>query len=142
MGKICLDCLNVVSTRFNNGGQCLQCGSDNSISIQSESMNLTFDEMFVLQSISKNKSFWQAMIDLRQKDIIEYELKISQFRAQIEQQKRTVQQQNNQPHCPYCDSINIKKISGTERVASIAALSIFSKKINKNFKCKNCGVTW
>lgn len=56
----------------------------------------------------------------------------------VEEYKR----QHAKPHCPYCNSTNIKKISGTERVASIAALGIFSKKINKSFKCKNCGATW
>ena len=34
---------------------------------------------------------------------------------------------------------NTKKISGTERVASVAMMGIFSKKINKSFKCNACG---
>lgn len=46
------------------------------------------------------------------------------------------------PKCPHCNSINISKISTTERVGSIAMLGIFSKKINKSFKCKHCGYTW
>lgn len=44
--------------------------------------------------------------------------------------------------CPYCKSTNTKKISATERVASIAMLGIFSRKINKSFKCNNCGGTF
>ena len=44
--------------------------------------------------------------------------------------------------CPYCHSTNVKKISGAERVASVAMLGIFSKKINKSFKCNNCGGTF
>lgn len=50
--------------------------------------------------------------------------------------------QYNKPKCPTCGSTNIKKISGIERGASIAAFGIFSKKINKTFKCNNCGYTW
>lgn len=46
------------------------------------------------------------------------------------------------PKCPTCQSTNIQKISPTERVGSIAMWGIFSKKINKSFKCKNCGYTW
>ena len=44
----------------------------------------------------------------------------------------------NKPKCPTCGSTNIKKIGGIERGASIAAFGIFSKKINKTFKCNNC----
>ena len=44
--------------------------------------------------------------------------------------------------CPTCDSTNIRKMGGVEHGASIAAFGIFSKKINKTFKCGNCGYTW
>ena len=48
----------------------------------------------------------------------------------------------NKPKCPTCSSTNVQKIGTGERVASVAMLGIFSKKINKSFKCKNCGYTW
>lgn len=48
----------------------------------------------------------------------------------------------NKPKCPTCQSTDIQKIGTGERIASVAALGIFSKKINKSFKCKNCGYTW
>ena len=48
----------------------------------------------------------------------------------------------NMPKCPTCGSLNVKRIGGVERGASIAAFGIFSKKINKTFKCSNCGYTW
>lgn len=48
----------------------------------------------------------------------------------------------NKPKCPTCQSTNIQKIGIGERVVSVATLGIFSKKINKSFKCKNCGYTW
>ena len=47
-----------------------------------------------------------------------------------------------QPKCPTCQSANIRKMGGIERGASIYAFGIFSKKINKTFKCQNCGYTW
>lgn len=34
------------------------------------------------------------------------------------------------------------KMSGIERGASIATFGLFSKKINKTFKCNGCGYTW
>ena len=54
----------------------------------------------------------------------------------------TISNQSNTPKCPTCGSTNIRKIGGIERGASIYAFGIFSKKINKTFKCQNCGYTW
>ena len=51
-------------------------------------------------------------------------------------------EKNCSPKCPTCGSANIKSISGTERAVSVMGLGLFSKKINKSFKCKNCGYTW
>lgn len=48
----------------------------------------------------------------------------------------------NVPTCPTCHSKNVKLISAVERGVSIIGFGIFSKKINKSFKCKNCGYTW
>lgn len=53
-----------------------------------------------------------------------------------------LEEQNRVPKCPTCGSTNIRKMGGVERGASIAAFGIFSKKINKTFKCGNCGYTW
>lgn len=48
----------------------------------------------------------------------------------------------NMPKCPTCGSLNVRHISGGERVASVGFFGILSKKINKTFKCCNCGCTW
>lgn len=50
--------------------------------------------------------------------------------------------QQNIPKCPTCGSTNIQKIGTAERVTSVLGLGLFSKKINKTYKCKNCGLTW
>lgn len=50
--------------------------------------------------------------------------------------------QSNVPKCLTCSSTNIQRIGTGERVTSVAMLGIFSKKINKSFRCKNCGYTW
>lgn len=70
-----------------------------------------------------------------------------EFEQQLEQARRyqanaQAQELLNKPKCPTCGSTNIKKIGGVERGASIWAFGIFSKKINKTFKCGNCGYTW
>ena len=70
----------------------------------------------------------------------EYEQRVEQ--ARIAQANAQAQELLNKPKCPTCGSTNIKKMGGIERGASIAAFGIFSKKINKTFKCCNCGYTW
>lgn len=106
--------------------------------------NLLYDDFLVLCDISSDNAFLQAMIDLKEKDPIEFQMKMSQFKNQVQQNTQIKQQQREQSKvlCPYCNSVNVKKISGTERVASVAMMGIFSKKINKSFKCSNCGGTF
>lgn len=106
--------------------------------------NISCEDLNIISRISNDNDFFQAMIDLKEKDIIEYNLKMSQFRVQVQQRESIKKQQSEQSrvHCPYCNSTNVKKISGTERVASVAMMGIFSKKINKSFKCMACGGTF
>lgn len=52
------------------------------------------------------------------------------------------QPEENIPRCPTCHSTKIKKIGAFERMASVGFWGPFSKKINKTFKCENCGYTW
>lgn len=56
--------------------------------------------------------------------------------------KKQSQQQSNIPKCPTCGSSNIHKMGVGERTASILGFGILSKKINKTWKCNNCGHTW
>ncbi len=102
---------------------------------------ITCEEFQILRKVSNDPSFVQAMDELKAKDIIEFNLKMAQFKSQVSQQKST-EQENDVLRCPNCNSTNIKSISGLSRGASIAMLGIFSKKINKSFECKNCGYTW
>lgn len=93
-------------------------------------------------NILVNWDLYNAMVELKKNDIIEYNLKMSQFRTQLEQQKSNKIQNDNTPRCPHCKSTNIKPISTLNRGASIAMLGVFSKKINKSFECLNCKYTW
>ena len=109
--------------------------------------NISADDIYVLSDISKDITFIEAMIKLKEDDIIEYESRMSQFRNQAAQQEQVQQAQKAAeesiiPHCPHCHSTNIAKIGTGERIGSIAVWGIFSKKINKSSKCRNCGYTW
>lgn len=113
---------------------CSKCGT------KLAQTNITKSDFSIIQKISKNRDFIQAMIDLHDKDIVEYELKMSQFRIQAEQQKSIKNEQiNNDIQCPYCKSNNINKISSTSRVASTYLLGLGSKKIGKQWHCNKCG---
>lgn len=106
---------------------------------------LTHKEFDIIEDISdSDRQFLEAMIKLKQDDIIEYQSRMSQFRIQLEREKQVEEEQkfNNTPHCPHCNSTNIKSISGLNRGASIAMWGIFSKKINKSFECLDCKYTW
>lgn len=71
---------------------------------------INYDEYKIISKISNDNAFLEAMIDLKQKDIIEYELKMGQFRNQVEQQKSIqnqqaqVRQESSVPKCPKCGS--------------------------------------
>ena len=103
---------------------------------------LTIEEYETIITVSTELSFIKAMEELKEKNPIEYQLKLSQFKTQLQQQESSIIQNDTTPRCPHCHSTNIKSISSLNRGASIAMWGIFSKKINKSFECKNCGYTW
>lgn len=115
---------------------CEVCGN------QVVDLNILSDEYKIIVDISSDPAFIKAMIELHDTDIIEYNLKISQFKSQLEQQGSSKVQNDTTPRCPHCKSTNIKSISALNRGASIAMLGVFSKKINKSFECLNCKYTW
>lgn len=55
---------------------------------------------------------------------------------------KVINSNEHAPKCPTCGSLDVGNIGGLERGASILTLGIFSKKINKSFKCNNCGYLW
>ena len=71
------------------------------------------------------------------------ELSEERARARV---KRNAEKQReaaaNTLHCPTCGSTNIKKLDVVDRAVSVGFFGIFSNKINKSFKCKDCGCTW
>lgn len=97
-----------------------------------------------IRYISTDESFANAIYELYKTNPIEYQLKIQEFKTQIKQQKQIEEQnkQESQPHCPTCNSTNVVKIKAGERVGSVVMLGLFSKKINKSYKCRQCGHTW
>lgn len=98
-------------------------------------INKNLEQEFIENIVKSSPNFDQTCWDRRVgfKDVSEHQYEI--IKAHIEEQL-------HQPECPTCHSKNIQRISGIERGASIIGLGIFSNKINKSFKCDNCGYTW
>lgn len=46
---------------------------------------------------------------------------------------------NNQPHCPLCNSTNIRQISTVKRGVHAVAFGLFSTTARSQWECKNCG---
>ena len=107
-----------------------------------QDINISYDELKIIKSISCDISFIQSMLVLKEKDIIEYNLKMSQFRNQVEQQNSSKIPNDNTPKCPTCNSTDIKKITGTSKAVSVAMWGLLSRKVHKQWHCNNCGSEW
>lgn len=101
---------------------------------------ISFEDFGIIRKISSDNAFADAMVELKKNDIIEYNLKMSQFRTQVNQQKQ--QQEGNTPKCPTCGSTNLKKISTTSKVTSVAMFGLLSQKVKKTYHCNSCGYEW
>lgn len=99
--------------------------------------NIEENEFDLFLKISRSATFYDTMIELKKKDPIEFQLKMSQFRNQVKQQEAVELQ--NIPHCPICNSTDIKKISGISKAKSVAVWGIFSRKVHKQWHCEQCG---
>lgn len=103
---------------------------------------ITIDEYKIIDEISEDISFLEAMIDLKQKDQIEYQLKMSQFKVNLSQQesaKQVMEQKSNTPQltCPKCGSTSI-----TEGTRGFTLTTGFIGSGKFRYVCKDCGNKW
>ncbi|MGI6096166.1 MAG: hypothetical protein ACOYBL_12170 [Lachnospiraceae bacterium] len=144
-GRICLDCGNLYSIKDEDNSCCERCGSNKTELIET---SITMGEYWDICKISKNGCFIKAMIELREKDPIEYQFKIQQFKNLATQQEQT----NNQIHCPKCGSTDIGVINcgpgysfftGSIQVGRpMNILTGFTSPRKLMNVCQNCGYRW
>ncbi len=127
--KICDYCQNVV----------IPVPDEYTIGRSKTAINKDLKEQFINEYIKSSPEFDQYLFDHRDEDLHNRRMENN---AKLEHSKAILEEQSHQPECPTCHSKNIQRISGVERGASVAMLGLFSKKLNKSFKCKNCGYTW
>lgn len=104
--------------------------------------NITIEDYQVIDSISDDIAFLEAMIELKTNNPIEYQLKMSQFKANLKQQESSKVEEDNKPKCPNCGSANIQKISSTKRWLSAGLFGLASSDVGKSMVCRNCGYKW
>lgn len=95
------------------------------------------EDALTIYNVTHSIEIIDAMIELKQKDIIEYGLKLSQFKNQLEQKRQVNQQEKKQVRCPKCGSTSIT--TGARGVNLTFGLLGASKTVNR---CGKCGHTW
>ncbi|MBC5688229.1 hypothetical protein H8S37_04705 [Mediterraneibacter sp. NSJ-55] len=105
-----------------------------------KTLNVTYQDFKVWMDVAIDPNFFDAMIKLHDEDIIEYELKMSQLRTQVEQQKAA--EESNKPKCPTCQSTNIRKITTASKATNAVLFGLFGNKRKMQFHCNNCGYEW
>lgn len=91
----------------------------------------------IIKKISFEPSFIESMIELRKKNTIEYQAKITQFKIQIAEMNK-----EDIPKCPTCKSTRIHKISMTSKTINTAIFGLFGTKRHKTYHCDNCSYEW
>ncbi len=103
--------------------------------------NISSEDLSVLLDInSRTFEFIEAMIKLKEDDIIEYESRMAQFRIQIEQQRAIEEQKSSkaaQPTCPACGSTNIQL--GTKGFSLVTG---FIGSNSPRYYCLECHHKW
>ena len=102
-------------------------------------INKNLKQQFINEYIKTSPEFDQYLFNHRDEILAKQS---AEFDAKMTHGKTILEEKSRVPKCPTCQSTNIRKMGGVERGASIYAFGIFSKKINKTFKCQNCGYTW
>lgn len=143
----CKKCGRIVQEEYNNSEQkCDYCNNDLEyipkqflIGKRGIAINDELKDQFINEYIKSSPEFSKYLFEHREEDMFN---KRMSDRAKLAHGTSILEEKSRVPKCPTCGSTNIRKMSGIERGVSIAAFGIFSKKINKTFRCGNCGYTW
>lgn len=94
-----------------------------------------------VKAISTDENFMKAMTELYENDPIEYQLKISQFKANLKQQESSNKveevKSKNQIHCPRCKSTSIQTIN-----RGYSFWTGFLGSGSPRNVCQKCGYKW
>lgn len=100
---------------------------------------ITYDEYLVLWNATHSNDLILAMNDLKEKDIIEFQLKLSEFRRQNVERREAAKAI---PKCPTCGSTNIQRVSASSKAGSVFLFGLMSQKVKHQWHCNNCKYEW
>lgn len=81
-----------------------------------EDSSLTFEEFKIIDNVSdSDRQFLEAMIELKKNDPIEYQLKMSQFKANLKQQESSKVEEDNAHKCPMNIPAAMSLLSGIRK---------------------------
>ena len=102
-----------------------------------KSIPISNKDFLCIRDVSNcNIELLEAMIKLRQENIIEYELEMAQFRTQVQQENSRAQAANT-VKCPRCGSTNIT--AGQRGFSLLTGFVGSGRTVNR---CANCGYKW
>lgn len=125
--------------------QCLICQGQDIVIVPKKYVSYVADVIPVLNEELKEE-FLEKVVKISPSFDpywFEHKDEISQnMKQQYEKVKPFQKEQANVPKCPTCQSTNIKKVSATSKVASVAMFGLLSQKVKKQFHCNNCDYEW
>lgn len=104
-----------------------------------EVISLTYDEYLTLWVVTKNNDLILAMNELKEKDPIEFQLKLADFEIKWQEMKKA---RDTTPKCPTCGSTNIQRISASSKAGSVFLFGLMSQKVKHQWHCNNCKYEW
>lgn len=99
--------------------------------------NYDLTEEFVDEVLKNTPNFEETLSWFKRKDEL-----VQKFSNDWQTIKAIQQQASNIPKCPTCGSPNVQKIGFGEKLESGVLWGLFSPKIHKSYKCKNCKYMW
>lgn len=96
-------------------------------------------DLITLKEISNDTDFLEAMIELKKNDPIEYQLKMSQFKANLKKQEssKKIEEDKDVIHCPRCKSTSIQTIN-----RGYSFWTGFLGSGSPRNVCQKCGYKW
>lgn len=142
--KLCKKCREIMKEEDRPQGIYLYCWDYNDDELicdecqsKLEDVPISSDEYEEIVCISNTIGFLETMIKLKEKDPIEFQLKLSQFKTQTQQQEIIKQEKSSQVRCPKCKSTSIT--TGARGANGFWGFIGASQTVNR---CANCGHTW
>lgn len=102
-------------------------------------VDISVEDFRVIRKVSNDVNFIEQMINLKESNVIEYQINMSKIKdMQAVQTERT----ENVPKCPTCHSKDIRKIQLTQKASSVFLWGLLSQKVKRTYHCNNCGYEW